>query len=169
MRTVTFRDGKVKAALKDFALAWTNIAGDATCGESFRHEPGEAAGDLLRGNGEHNMQVLLLTPRGEIAHILAGYCGPKDMLEELAFAKKAVAMTSEKLAALHAERAKELDPGTPTADMSPSTELGASWCGKHWRHRAHTYMSTHALLPVADYRAEDLVGRGKSFFGSRRQ
>jgi len=161
MRTVTFRDGQVKAALRDFALAWTNIAGDKTCGESFRHEPGEAAGELLRGNGEHNMQVLLLTPRGEIAHILAGYCGPKDMLDELALAKRAVAMTSERLAALHAEKARELDPGAPTADMG--------WCGRHWRHRAHEYMSTHALQPVADYRAEDLVGRGRSFFGAKRQ
>src|SRR5262245_10527829 len=175
MRTVTFADAKVREALGGFALAWKNIKDDPSCGSSYRHDPGEAAMPLLRGIGNHNVQLLFLTPDAKLVHVLAGYWGPRDLVREIELVRKLIAAAKEgkdKVAALHREHAREDAPamdddgGRLLLNRDLTKRLEESRCLTGWKS-SHDFMSKNALLPVEKYRAQDLVGEGESFFGAR--
>src|SRR5262245_3271751 len=86
MRTVTFAAPAVKQLLNNsFVCAVMNTTGDPTAGESFSHAPKDPPGQCLRGNGEHNVQILVMTPTGELFHALSGYIGPDELEQELSF------------------------------------------------------------------------------------
>jgi len=141
---------------------WKNNSDDPTCGESYEHKPGDPASPLLRGNGEHNTQMLFLTPEGKLVHVLAGWCGPKELVSQIEFVKKHLKSDEEALAAAHRELARVL---ALSEDGQGPAE--SKWWEKHAKKREHDYMAGHALIPLEDYRAEDVVGRGKSFFGAK--
>jgi hypothetical protein len=107
MRTVSFADKDVRQALGGFALAWKNIKDDPSSGSSFRHDPDEEASPLIRGIGNHNVQLLFLTPKAELVHVLAGYWSPKDLLREIEFARKLADLPKEKIVEAHRTHAAE--------------------------------------------------------------
>src|SRR5262249_1757151 len=128
--------------------------------------PRDPAPSCIRGNGEHNVQMLFLTPEGKIFHVLAGYLSPKDLHEELQFAlstfdalnKTPAESREDAVTKAHEDMVKQLEkrsfPG-PLGDWE--------------RRRAvddHRFVAKHPLLSVDSYRPEMLVGNGKSFFGS---
>jgi hypothetical protein len=170
---VTFADRKVRAALAPFALAWKNIKDDPSCGSSYRHgvrEPAEA--ELPRGIGDHNVQLLFLTPDAKLLHVLAGFWPAKDLLREIDFVRVLLAEArkgGKRLAALHRAHAAEdrvkfrvsKDECMPSAVAADLEERGSA---TGWKS-SHAYMVDHVLLPVERFRASDLVGEGSSFFG----
>jgi hypothetical protein len=146
--------------------AWENTDGDEAAGASFAHRPRDPAGSCIRGNGEHNIQLLLLTPQGEIFHVLAGYLGPKDLLEELQFALTtfdSLAKTAEEdrdrvVTQAHEKFLDQLEKrsfGGPLGDWE-----------KRRARLDHRFAANHPLLPVESFQPESLVGNGRSFFGS---
>src|SRR5579859_5723258 len=87
MRTVSFSSPAVQKTLSDrFICARINTTGEATAGSSFSHAPSDPPGPCLRGSGRQNIQLIFLTPQGELLHTLTGYVGPGDLADELKFA-----------------------------------------------------------------------------------
>ena len=54
---------------------------------SFKHGPKESAGFCMRGNGEHNLQIVILDADGRMVHAMAGFIDPKAFLKELVFGR----------------------------------------------------------------------------------
>ena len=85
---MSLSNAKVNRLLNDkFVCAYVNTQGDPNSGESFSHRPRDPVGPCLRGNGEHNVQMITMSPAGEIIHVLSGYVGPEELLAELQFAE----------------------------------------------------------------------------------
>lgn len=106
---MTFADKAVAKAFDGYALAWKNIKDEEGAGSSFKHDPDEEAAEQMRGIGNHNVQLLFLTPKGELLHALAGYWSAKDLLHELELVQelaKAAKEGKEKVAELHKAHAK---------------------------------------------------------------
>jgi hypothetical protein len=116
LRTVSFSSAKVRRLLNDrFVSCRLNTEGEPSAGESFAHAPKDPPGPCLRGNGEHNIQILTLTPDGELLHVLAGFVGPDELAAELEFALATYKAQSEAstdpkqtVADRHTERLKDL-------------------------------------------------------------
>jgi len=194
---VSLSNDRVNRLLNDkFVCAYVNTKGDPNAGESFSHRPRDPVGPCLRGNGEHNVQMITISPQGEIFHVLSGYVGPEELLAELEFAEA----TWQKLAAIddaatrkklliaeHEKFARELEsrnfdesdgivPGAATAFRNMQKQMQAAF-GPEVRlptagligNRAaldHEFAIDHPFLPYGEYRSEELVGEAKSFFGS---
>ena len=89
MRTVSFSDAHVQKKLNDdFVCCTSNISGEPTSGRSFSHSPIDAPGPCGRSAGRQNVQVIFLTPPGEIFHVAAGFLSPDDLLAEMKFAQE---------------------------------------------------------------------------------
>jgi hypothetical protein len=164
---VSLSDQQVKRLLNArFVCAWENTEGQPAAGASFAHSPRDPAPLCIRGNGEHNVQVLFLTPQGEIFHVLAGYVSPRDLQDELRFALANFAALTKAprgsrqsvVTKAHEDMVKKLEK------QSFSGPLG------DWERRRavadHRFAAKHPLLEVDSFRPEMLVGNGKSFFGS---
>jgi hypothetical protein len=199
MRTVTFAAPPVKQLLTDsFACAVINTTGDPSAGASFSHSPKDPPGPCLRGNGEHNVQILVLTPAGELFHVISGYIGPEDLQQELTFAlatygalKRNPVSSKQIVRDRHLQFLKErgykeedLEQRSMFAfpDFSgfgqssggiPNLTTGQFSMDKMFdgfiRQRVladHRFAIEHPMMPFAQFRAEELVGDGESFFGS---
>lgn len=164
---MSFSDKKVKRLLsKRFVLAWMDLEGQRIAGASYAHPPSDPPPTCIRGNGEHNVQILTLTPQGEIFHVLSGYIAPEDLVEELELAldlienldRTSEETVEETLAARHRAFAEELE----------QREF-AGFLGDWEKRRAvddHLFAARHPLLPVESFKAEMLVGNATTFFGS---
>ena len=170
---MTLSDRTVRQLLqREFHCTWGNTDGDAAAGESFAHEPGDPAGSCIRGNGEHNVQLLILTPEGEILGALAGFLSAEELAEELRFAsalwrdlQRAVA--DEQLdredvegfvADAHERRVRELEKREwkgPLADFAKRRALSD-----------HRFSARRALMPYEEFRIVDMVGSARTFFGT---
>ena len=196
MRTVSFSDDRVRKLLnEEFICLRLNTRGDPTAGESFSHAPRDPAGPCLRGNGRQNVQVLFLTPEGEIFHVLTGFVGPDELQTELKWALAAydkIAEPSDDRKAVIREAHREYlrTAGFSDAEIERSTggfpQLfagaapsfsadadGALTFGRALEGIArnqmladHRFAIEHPLLPISRFKPETLVGSGKSFFGS---
>jgi hypothetical protein len=196
MRTVSFSANGVRQLLnEEFVCLSLNTRGDPTAGESFSHAPTDPAGPCLRGNGQQNVQVLFMTPAGEIFGVLTGFVGPKDFQTELEFAlatyRKLARQESDRRAVVRdahveflrqqgfsdAEIERPADdlrallvntvPRLPTGtDGDFSLDGVIGGAAKNHVLADHRYAIQHPLLPMASFRPEALVGSGKSFFGS---
>jgi len=121
MRTVTFSDAKVAAALsKDFVCAWKNIRP----GEKFKRGVNERLDDfratrpdvLPDGTGATNICAIFALPDGRILHAVQGYAKPASFGPEIAFALEAAKAArgekpEEALAALYRKRVNEATGG----------------------------------------------------------
>jgi hypothetical protein len=194
---VSLSNASVNRLLNDkFVCANVNIQGDPNSGESFSHLPRDPVGPCLRGNGEHNVQMITMSPSGEIYHVLSGYVGPEELLAELQFAeatwheldKTEDADTRKKmLIAAHERFARESDTrrydedDTPIPGVMPGArdirkflpsglgdEMQNLMAGFTGQRSAldHAFVIKHPLLPYKEYRSEELVGSAKTFFGS---
>lgn len=194
---MSLSDDRVRECLRqDFECAWFNIKGESNSGASFSHTPRDPAGPCLRGNGEHNIQLLTLTPQGEIFHVLAGYVGPEELAAELKFAadtyrelakiedpkprREFVAGEHRRFLETMNERTFEdsaVLPANAERTIAKFQEAAASFSGvagqvpgmTFGRQRAaadHRFAIEHPLLDVSKFRSEMLVGRAVTFFGS---
>jgi hypothetical protein len=159
---VTLADSGVRKALKkDFVCSWFDATGDPEMGRSFAHDPKEKGRKLERGSGEHNLQVLFLTPKGEIFHAVAGYSTPKDFLAEIALARKIYAAITA--------------GGDPAATLTSLQEIAAAdarrevhgWnAAHHPAVLAREFVASHPLFPASQYRPSLIFGPGGGvFFG----
>ncbi len=164
----------VKSLLNDrFISAWVNIEDDPAAGTSVRHPAEDQARHMARGLGEHNVQVLVLTPEGKIVNALAGYVGPADLLEELKFSLallEALQKASREnhprvLARAHREFADEVAKRTPTAEERFFGTVKA--VGPLRAAADHRFMAEHPLLPVGSFTTALMVGNARSAFVSQ--
>ena len=87
MRTVTFSTPEIQLVLnREFVSLYTNTTGDPTAGQSIRHAPSDPPGMCIRGNGEQNVQVIVMTPDLKIIHTVCGYIDAEQLFDELRFA-----------------------------------------------------------------------------------
>ncbi len=194
---MSLSNAKVNRLLNDkFVCAYVNTKGDPNAGESFSHRPRDPVGPCLRGNGEHNVQMITMSPAGEIFHVLSGYVGPEELLAELQFADATwrelekiddAARRKKILIAAHEKFAHDLEtrpfdeettpiPGVATGlrDMQKrlapqfGPEMQNLMAGLTGERAAldHAFVIKHPLLPYQEYRSEELVGNARTFFGS---
>ena len=64
-------------------MSLENLEGDPDAGKSNEHGPSDKARPLGRGTGRSNVQLMVLTPRGRVLHVVTGYAEPKEFLWEL--------------------------------------------------------------------------------------
>lgn len=164
---MTLSDKRIQRLLdRDFVTTWSNTADDAAAGSSFAHPPGDPPPQCLRGNGEHNLQILVLTADLELLDAIAGFIEPDALLAELEFAlrlAKDVAQAPQQRRAdvvttAHERFAEAIDPAQFTGLF-----------GTFERSRVeqdHRFTASHPLLPATSFRIEDLVGSATTFFGS---
>jgi hypothetical protein len=183
---VSFSSDSVRKILnREFVCTTVNISGDENAGISLKHRPSDPPGPCLRGNGEHNVQILMLTPKGRILNVLAGYVDPAELAEELRFASKlwkdvagmnpddaeaAVERAHSKWLNQHAAKRKQHVPnfmGQDFAGMRLPADFRDQFTAMFDRGKTdHEFARSHPLLPIDDYRSEMLVGNAKTFFGS---
>ena len=132
MRTVSFSEPKTSRFLnQNFVNTYRDTTGNPTSGQSIWHEPGEPAGQCIRGNGKQNVQSLFLTPSGEIFHVAAGFLSPADLLEEAQFAlqlfedlKRETGEERENVIDAHRERLKSSGfSATEIAQTNPLAQV----------------------------------------------
>ena len=176
MRAVTLSDRKVKSQLtKQFVCAWGDVDGDPNAGASFAHAPSDPPATCIRGNGEHNMQILMLTPDGELLNAVAGYLSPEELREELDLALK----IWKGLAALELER----DPpqGDPDDARLEVVEVVHRRFLQKYEQREvegifadfirkrvasdHRFSLENALADAREFEPERMVGNAQTFFG----
>ena len=88
MRTVSFSQAKVQAELNNhFVCHMINTEGETGSGSSQAHAPTDKAGRCNEGVANQNVQLLFLTPKGEIFHTASGFRGPKTLEDELKFSR----------------------------------------------------------------------------------
>jgi hypothetical protein len=168
---VSLSQDSVRQLIKErFVAAWINIKDDPAAGSSVRHPTTAQAADMARGLGEHNTQLLVLTPDGKIVDALAGHIGPKDLLEELKFGltqldalrKTSAANRSNVLARAHQQFADELAKRTPTPVEQFIGQVKA--VGPLRGVADHRFVARHPLLPVQSFTTALMVGNAKSAF-----
>jgi len=151
-----------------FVCTRENTEGDPNAGGSIAHRPGEPAGRCIRGNGEHNVQLLALTPEGRIFWVLAGYVAPRELEAELRAALSTFrslgdpgrATPEERVAGAHRDMIREIEKRPFDGPL-----------GDWERRRAledHRFMTRHPLLDAASFRPAMLVGNGRTYFSSSR-
>jgi hypothetical protein len=179
---VTFSHKKIQTLLnKKFVSARLNTEGCECSGSSFAHEPKSPAATLGRGLGEKNVQLLMLTPKGELLHVISGSIGTDALEREL---KRALAIwkqvkaqkepeaQKEVVQAAHAKALKELEKREPDPlekllrEKGIDRKAGVVMMGPGRDRVDHRYARDHALLPAKDFKPDELAGSGASFFGA---
>ena len=157
---------------KKFVVTWGNVEGDPTAGASLAHDPKDAAGDCIRGNGEHNIQILTLNKDGEMLGVTAGFLSSKDLLAELRRMheldkdlRKNTAreqLSDEERRQLVADAHEQM-----LADFEQRQFQGplADWEKKR-ALADHRFAARKALMPYTGFRPTDLVGNATTFFSS---
>ncbi len=142
------------------------MEGEATAGSSFAHEPDSNPVTCLRGNGEHNVQMLMTTADGKLLNAIAGYASEKVLLEELALALdldakingKKLRLQRRLVVAAHKKRLADVQ------QMEFEGVLGQLTEGRLVADRK--YCRDHALMDSRCFRTGDMVGNAATFFGS---
>lgn len=161
--------------------AWIDTTGDAGAGSSFAHAPEDAPGSCTRGIGRKNLQLLVLTPDGEIVHAVGGFVPRDELLRELEWAIgtfEAVETTDQPAARVVVERQRKLlaaDAERRKAETSeragePDSQPTAAEFLRDHRDRAverdRKFVMEHPLLHVDRYETSMLGRGGADFFGS---
>lgn len=170
MRAGSLSETAVKRRLKkSYVCAWHNTEGDPCAGGSIGHPPSDPAPTCIRGNGEHNVQALILTPAGKILHVAGGYLSGPDLIAALDFAEK----LWEKVQPLEEVSARE-NVVRETHKRAGEAAARKTFTGpladftKRQVLQDHRYMERHPLIPATAYRIPDHVGNAKTFFSSQR-
>ncbi|GIW81704.1 MAG: hypothetical protein KatS3mg105_3511 [Gemmatales bacterium] len=176
MRAVSLSDNHVQKILaKEFICATVNLKGNPQAGLSFDHGPNEPARPVPVGLGEHNNQMLVLTPQGEIINARAGYIGPKELLAELDFSldllrqlKKAKNRT-DAVRKAHQEFLRKSIPGAaPRVQVRVAGAKNVIVKGAGRTTLDHQFVMANPLMPFKDFSIEKMIGkapRTRFFFG----
>ncbi len=151
---------------RHFRLAWIDLSGEESAGSSFAHSPNDAPVMCLRGNGEHNVQMLMTTAKGKLLNALAGYVSAEVLLEELKLARELNQSISgkklfEQRKLIATKHQKRLDA---VENMEFDGVLGQITRGRLTADRK--YARDHALFDARSFNTVDMVGNAKTFFGS---
>jgi hypothetical protein len=177
---VSLSNDEVQRVLNDqFICTWVNIKDDPAAGASFAHPPNDQAVELARGLGEHNNQILMLTPNGKIVNALAGFIGPADLLEELQFSvnllgkldkasdsKKEAEVTKAHKAVVERFETKKPSNQGFFGMMEQFGNFGMMQIGATRAASDHRWTASHPLMPVRSFTTGGMVGNGKSVFVS---
>lgn len=174
MRAVTLSDRRVRKQLdKQFVCTWGNVEGDPVAGASFGHAPSDPPSTCIRGNGEHNIQVLVLTPDGELLNAVAGYLSPAELREELDLSLEVwrglLALERELPQADLDEARLEVVQGAHRRFLADHEQrevegIFADFITKRVA-ADHRYALDNALSDARDFRPEGMVGNSQTFFG----
>lgn len=160
-------DAVQRELARHFTCAWIDTTGDEAAGSSFAHSPKDAPGSCVRGNGEHNVQILMLTPDGRLLHAISGYVDAEPLLEALAFARtlaRVVAREHEAevardlISMAHEERLEFLEQQAFEGPLAAFEKMRVTG--------DHRYVQKHPLQDAKAFRIEALVGKATTFFGS---
>lgn len=173
---MSLADAGVQKLLREkFICATVNLEGNPQAGFSFSHGPNDPARPVPPGLGEHNNQLLVLTPQGEIINARAGYLGSKELLAELEFSLSlyeklgttAADQRKETLVQLHRDFVQRGIPGVPAVRVQIQgakvlTQKGARFA------LDHEFVIKNPLLPIKDFTIHKMLGetpRHLFFFG----
>ncbi|MEZ6196618.1 MAG: hypothetical protein R3F20_12980 [Planctomycetota bacterium] len=159
-------DALAKRLKRETVLVWEDITGEEAAGSSFAHGPKDPANHCVTGAGDHNVQILLLDEWGRILDAVAGFRSAEDLIEELDLSRalrraiegQKAGSAEEIVRVRHEKEAKE-----DAEDDSGGVFRELRRMGKT---RDHRFCARNPLLAHGKFRTEDLVGRGRSFFGS---
>ncbi len=151
---------------RHFRLAWIDLSGEESAGSSFAHSPKDAPVMCLRGNGEHNVQMLMTTPDGKLLNAVAGYASARVLLEELKLVReldqsidgKKLFEQRKVIATKHQKRLDDVE------NMEFDGVLGQITRTRLTADRK--YARDHALIDARSFNTVDMVGHAKTFFGS---
>jgi hypothetical protein len=130
---------------------------------------------MARGLGEHNVQILILTPDGRLLSALAGYVGPAALLEELQMGQL---LWDEVRAAPEADCGKLLEKAHTAFARQLSERKGADGLvgkqeeffgqlkavGNRRGVADHEFSARHPLLPADKFTTGLMVGTAKTAF-----
>jgi hypothetical protein len=174
---VTLSDDELgKMLRREFVCGWVNTDNEAASGGSFAHDPEDAAGTLIRGNGRSNLQMLLITPEGGILHAVLGHADAPTLRTELeyalrtfALAKKAGELAKQVVEQRQRDRAFKAPPPRPRS-TSTNEQLIAGAIATNANLvncRARDFVADNPLLPIAKFRTQALTGETSGgFFGA---
>lgn len=179
MRTVSFSPADIKSSLaKNFVCHMINTEGEPGSGASQAHAPNDKPGECADGVANQNVQLLFLTPQGEIFHTTSGFRGPKSLQQELIFSKALFDQIKQKpdsaksiVRTMHQQRLAN----PPVAQNSSRTRRSRSRSGRGGGGGIRqslqfdfTFAQTYPMLPMTRFEENPrlLVGSGTSVFVS---
>lgn len=164
---MTFSDkGIQKVLASHFVLGWENTKDDASAGASFAHSPKDPSPSCVKGNGEHNIQILICTPDGKMLDVIAGYVSPEEFRLELEWA---LALGRSLAKAQNGETAVREAHEAAVNKIDAVKDDGQDPFAKFGRmldRRAHEWLAAHPLHPAIEFDPVAIVGEGQSFFGA---
>ena len=177
----------------------TNTKGDPSAGGSFAHSPYEQPGFVQRGIGKQNVQVIFMTPTGNIFHVATGFLPTEVLASEIKLRPNYIvswqqslvpnssdAAAKQKLVSFQTDRLRDrgysqrelaidrpsqrgfgFGPGSLQQMVGQMSVSGGD--DRQCLLRDTRYVLHNPLIHCSDFekRPGDLVGHGKSFFGSR--
>ena len=183
MRTVSFSPAKIRNALnRDFVCHMINTEGDPSSGASQVHAPGYEPGRVGDGIAKQNVQLLFMTPKGEIFHTASGFQSAEKLEKELVFSKKLFAdirkspETAEQIVRKkHQVRREQEAAGQRTMMRNPRSFQQAfdahrafSRLSRLKNDHDYEFSQEHPMLPIEQLQQNPrlLVGNGTSAFAS---
>lgn len=176
MRTVSFSPAPIRDELKHhFVCHRINTEGDPSAGRSHAHAPNDPAGRCSDGVANQNVQLLFLTPKGEIFHTVSGFRGPESLQQELVFAKtlfQKIRNQPEDARSIVqvAHRQRRPNRSVSPASRSGRSRSGGGGGGQLSRSLQYDAMfaQKYPLLPMEEFQRNPrlLVGNGSSMFVS---
>ncbi len=92
------QDPIIKRLRDHFVCGWRNINGvEKFAGKSHSHPPDSSAVHTTNGAGGRNVQMLIISPDGDVLHCLPGYWNPDALRHELDFSLELAAIFNQDL------------------------------------------------------------------------
>jgi len=88
------QDPIIERLSKNFVCGWRNIHGvEEFAGRSHAHPADSSAVHTTNGAGGRNIQMIILSPAGDVLHVLPGYWNPDALRHELDFSLELAAIS----------------------------------------------------------------------------
>lgn len=165
----------IRESLKaDFVCHAINTEGDPSAGGSHAHAPSDKPGQCSDGVANQNVQLLFLTPRGEIFHTVSGFRGPSSLKQELAFTKllfNKIKTDPDSAKSIvqraHRERRDDQSGSRGSSGRNRSRSGGGGNLRRSLQFD-YTFAKKYPLLPMQEFERNPrlLVGNGSSMFVS---
>lgn len=94
------QDPIIERLSKHFVCGWRNIHGvEEFAGRSHAHPPDSSAVHTTNGAGGRNIQMIVISPAGDVLHVLPGYWNPDALRHELDFSLELAAIAAKEIPA----------------------------------------------------------------------
>ncbi|MFK7822147.1 MAG: hypothetical protein AB8G99_25855 [Planctomycetaceae bacterium] len=175
MRTVSFSPANIRETLKtEFVCHTINTEGDPSAGQSHAHAPNDKAGSVTDGVANQNVQLLFLTPNGEIFHTVSGFRGPDALAEELSFSiglfnqiQEDPKSAKELVQVVHQTRQRSTSQRSSRSRPRPRRRSGGGSIRRSLQ-LDYTFAEKYPMLAMSEFEKNPrlLVGTGTSMFVS---